>query len=115
MMTGEKKTVEPKTEFLDEALVLAREVVALRGRLNSVQREYNDLLGQREAAAREGRDLKQEIRPLFLEKEELLAKITSLEQRTHWLVNEGVARLNSENSQTAARQYMKCRDNLRQA
>ncbi|MBZ5667950.1 MAG: hypothetical protein LAO30_25600 [Acidobacteriia bacterium] len=116
MIAGDKKTVEPRTEsFLDETLKLAREVIDLRTRLANAQREHAALLAQREDALCEGLDVLPRVRELFLEIEPLPAKIASLEQHIQWSIDQGVAELNTENSQTAARQYMKSRDNLRQA
>jgi chromosome segregation ATPase len=116
MISGEKKTIEPGTElFLDDALKLASEVVALRTRLASAQRERAELLDEREVALAEGRDLLPKIKLLHLDIEKLPSEINQLEGQVGWLVDRGIEKLNYENSQIAARQYMKSRDILRQA
>jgi hypothetical protein len=101
--------------FLIEAAKQAKEVVALRTRLADAQRERTQLLAEREDALLEGRDTLPRVRELFLEIESLPAKIDQLTQHIHWIIGQGVERLSADNSQTAARQYMKCRDNLRHA
>lgn len=106
---------EIKLSCLDEPLKLAREAVVLRTRLASAKRDHAELLAQRDDALREGVDVLPQVRQLFLEIDKLPAEIDQLAQRVCWLVDQGVAKLNYENSQIAARQYMKCRDNLRQA
>lgn len=114
MIAGEKKTAGPEMKFLDEALLMAREVVVLRGRLVAAQQEHGELLEQREEALREGRGILPQVRELFLEIESLPAKTAQSQERMNWLIEQGVAKLNAENSQIAARQYMKSRDSLRQ-
>lgn len=116
MISGEKKTIEPGTELLlDDALKLASEVVALRTRLASAQRERAELLDEREVALAEGRDLLPKIKLLHLEIEKLPAEIARLEERVRWLVEQGVTKLNAENIKTAGQHYIKSRDALRQA
>jgi hypothetical protein len=116
-MATEKKTIElEKTDdFLIEAANLAREIVTLRTRLANAKREHTELLAQRDDALREGIDVLPQVRELFLEIDALPAMIDQRTERMHWIIGQGVDRLNAENHQMAAGQYMKCRDNLRQA
>lgn len=110
-----KRTDAGKVSPLDEALTLSHEVVALRNRLVVARREHATLLAQREESLSEGIDLLPQIRVKYLEIEKLPTEIDQLEQRVRWLLDRGVETINQENSQTAARNYMKSRDSLRHA
>ena len=100
-------------DFLIEAAKQAKELVALRTRLTEAQRERAQLLAERQDALLEGRDTLPRVRELFLEIESLPAKIDQLTQRIHWIIGQGVERLNTENSQIAGQHYIKNRDTLR--
>ena len=117
MGTTEKKTmeIEKTDDFLIEAGKLAQEIVNLRTRLANAKREHAELLAQRDDALREGIDVLPQVRELFLEIDALPGKIDQLMERIHWIIGQGVDRLNAEIHQIGARRYMNCRDNLRQA
>ena len=101
--------------FLGRSARAAREATAMRERLCAAQREHRYLLEQREAAAREGRDVFPQIQKLFLETGALTNEIERLRQSTQSVVEQGVARLNAENNHDAGQRYIKSRDRLREA
>lgn len=107
--------VQPDLSFLDTGLVLAREVVALRERLNTARRQHSALVGEREQAAYEGRDVFPEIRRLFLEIEELPTRTAQTQERANWAVMRGVEAMNVELSRRSGMEYRQLCNLMREA